>query len=186
MKFYRLLCIFLVNFIFVTGCGALTFQLETDEKNIFAKREYQILLDKFLSDGEVVNFISTNNCVSAEGFYLCREAGIAFWVDSMQVVKMVWLYSWSADGFSQYHGELPYGISFYDPMWLVIQKMKVFDDESTSMETSMNGLPDVGSSPDHMYYWAEYRRFNIIIIYDCPSADEDAYIYAIVVKSSGT
>jgi hypothetical protein len=47
--------------------------------------------------------------------------------------------------------------------------------------TSLAGLPDEGSSPDRMHYWAVYKRLNITIVYNSPLADEDAYIYAILV-----
>jgi len=44
------------------------------------------------------------------------------------------------------------------------------------------GLPDEIGAPDHIHYWAIYNRLNMTVIYNSPSADEDAYIYAILVN----
>jgi hypothetical protein len=67
-------------------------------------------------------------------------------------------------------------------MWLVEDKLRNLDGDDTANATSMAGLPDEGSSPDHLHYWAVYDRFDLIVIYDEPFADEDAYIYAVVVR----
>jgi hypothetical protein len=45
------------------------------------------------------------------------------------------------------------------------------------------GLPDEGSSPDHLHYWATYKQVGMTIIYNSPSPEyEDATIYAILVS----
>jgi hypothetical protein len=37
-------------------------------------------------------------------------------------------------------------------------------------------LPDEAGSPDHMHYWAMYKRLGMMVMYNSPGADEDAYI----------
>jgi hypothetical protein len=71
-------------------------------------------------------------------------------------------------------------------MWLVEVKLSGLGAEDSLQATSVAGLPDAGSSPDHQHYWAVYERFDMVVIYDTPDADEDAYIYAILVRSEET
>ena len=107
---------------------------------------------------------------------------MALWIGSDQIVKTVWLYSGHADGFRRYRGELPFGLTFYDPMWRVEEKLSNLDAGETDQPAAEAGLPNEGLSPDHFHYWAVYERFGITVIYDTPFADEDAYIYAVVVQ----
>jgi hypothetical protein len=45
------------------------------------------------------------------------------------------------------------------------------------------GLPDESGTPDHSHTWAMYKRFDVTIVYNSPSAtDKDANIYAILVS----
>ena len=44
------------------------------------------------------------------------------------------------------------------------------------------GVPDEASSPDHIHYWAVYKQLGMTVIYNSPGADEDAYIYAILLS----
>jgi hypothetical protein len=45
------------------------------------------------------------------------------------------------------------------------------------------GLPDEGGSPDHFHYWAIYKRFGLIVVYNSPSAnDKSATIHTILVS----
>ena len=89
---------------------------------------YDLMIGKSLSDKEVADFITSNNCFSSNQFQLCKDKGIALWTDSNQVVKTVYLYSGNADGFKRYQGKLPYKLSFYDPMWKVEEKLKELED----------------------------------------------------------
>lgn len=143
---------------------------------------YQTVLGKSVNDEEVSHFLASHDCSPVEKFHLCKDVGIALWMDSNQVVKTVWLYSGNEEGFRRYRGKLPFGLTFYDPMWLVVQKLGNLEGEDRVPITSTAGLPDEGHSPDHRHYWAVYNRFNLIVIYDLPFADEDAYIYAILVN----
>jgi hypothetical protein len=75
---------------------------------------------------------------------------------------------------------LPYGLTAQDTMASVEQKLgqpKVAFAPQAGWEA---GLPDEGSSPDHMHYWAIYERFGLTIVYNTPSAsDKSATIEAI-------
>lgn len=104
---------------------------------------------------------------------------MALWIDANEIVKVVYLYAGDADGFRRYRGPLPYGLSFYDPMWRVQEKL-VDPDSSNALYQA--GMPDETASPDHMHYWAVYERLNMTVIYNSPGKDEDAYIYAIVMS----
>jgi len=158
-----------------SACGTRTVQPQPEEK----AATYQTILGKSLNDKNVVDFIASNNCSPAAEFRLCKDAGMAFWGDSSQIVKMVYLYSGNTDGFRRYRGELPYGLTFYDPMWRVQEKLS---DPDTGNPLQQLGLPDEVGSPDHMHYWALYKRLGMTVIYNSPGKDEDAYIYAIMMS----
>ena len=104
---------------------------------------------------------------------------MALWADSDQVVRTVYLYAGGTNGFKRYRGDLPFGLIFYDPMWRVQEKLKNLNAD----DSFQAGLPDEANSPDHMHYWAVYKRFGMTIIYNSPFADEDAYIYAILIST---
>lgn len=167
----------------LSACGGQSVQAESEKNSTPKTAVYQLVLGKSLSDEAVVKFIADNKCSLAVQFELCKEIGMALWVDASEMVKSVYLYAGTADGFRRYHGILPYGLSFYDPMWRVEEKLSNLNADETA-EPSLNaGLPDEESVPDHLHYWALYKRFGIIVIYDSPFADEDAYIYAVVVNA---
>ena len=143
---------------------------------------YQAVLGRSATEDMVLDFLAGNECVAAMQFQVCKPAGIALWLDSGQIVKTVWLYANNAEGFNRYRGKLPFGLTFYDPMWLVEEKLSAVEVAESSQVAYESGSPDEGSSPDHLHYWAVYERLGLIIIYDFPYADEDAYIYAVVVQ----
>jgi hypothetical protein len=176
-KFFKNLSILAAIALFATACGAQTVQDQPEEKGT----AYQAILGKSLNNEDVVNFITSNNCSPASQFQLCSEAGIALWSDANQIVKMVYLYSGNTEGFRRYRGELPFGLSFYDPMWRVEEKLSDPDTDDTLEQLS---LPDETGSPDHMHYWAMYKRLGMTVIYNSPAPDEDAYIYAILLRHS--
>jgi hypothetical protein len=177
-KFFKNLSILAAIALYATACGTQTVQDQPEEKGA----AYQAILGKSLNDEDVANFITSNNCSPASQFQLCSEAGIAFWSDANQIVKMVYLYSGNTEGFRRYRDELPFGLSFYDPMWRVEEKLRDLETDDTSPLTLKAGLPDEGVTPDHMHYWAMYKRFSMTVIYNSPGDDEDAYIYAIAVN----
>jgi hypothetical protein len=181
-KRFKSLNILAVITLFITACGAQGVQAQS-EKQAAPKTAiaaiYEVVLGKALTDKEVVDFIASNNCSSISQFQLCKDAGMALWTDSSQIVKTVYLYSGNADGFRRYQGDLPFGLSFYDPMWRVEEKLRDLDSADALQQA---GLPDEAGSPDHMHYWAVYKRLGMTVIYNSPAADEDAYIYAILVS----
>lgn len=165
--------------LFITACTIQAVQAQPEESAAARVDPYQAVLGKSLKDREVADFLVNSNCSPADQFQLCKDAGIAFWTDADQIVKVVYLYAGDASGFRRFRGQLPYGLSFYDPMWRVQEKLSDPDTDNTLQQF---GLPDEGISPDHMHYWAVYKQLGMTVIYNSPSADEDAYIYAILVS----
>jgi hypothetical protein len=178
-KWLCILGFLMVISLFISGCTAQSVQAKPAGTDIAAAVQYQTVLGKSFNDRDVTTFFTNNNCSAVAQFEICKEAGMSFWMDSNQTVGYVYLYSGNEDGLQRYRGKLPYGLSFYDPMWLVQEKLKKFDADQTS---PMAGLPDEAVSPDHIHYRASYKRLNLDVIYDTGSADPDAYIYAVLVS----
>ena len=176
-KAFSLLVILLIVNI---ACKTQAFPTQTKQQSTQKSVSYEVLLGKSITDQAVIDFIVQNNCSPADKFRLCKEVGMALWTDTDLVVKTIYLYAGHADGFKRYHGEMPLGLSFYDPMWRVQEKLKNVNTDNILQQA---GLPDATGSPDHIHYWAIYKRFNITVIYNSPFADEDAYIYAVLVSS---
>ncbi len=179
LKRFKSLRILTVIMLFLTACSTWTVQAQPEAQATPKVVLYQTLLGKSVSDKRVVNFIVSNNCSSTSQFQLCKDVGMALWTDASQIVKTVYLYSGNMDGFSRYRGKLPFGLSFYDPMWKVEEKLRDLNADDTLQRA---GLPDEIGSPDHIHYWAIYNRLNMTVMYNSPGADEDAYIYAILVN----
>lgn len=144
---------------------------------------YQATLGKSISDQTVADFMANNSCAPAGSFQLCQDSGLALWADEDQIVKIAYLQIDNSEDFASYKGALPMGLARSDTMEVVEQKFgqpKVPQAPQAGWEP---GLPDEGSSPDHMYYWAVYKRFGVTIIYNSPSAnDKNATIHAILVN----
>jgi hypothetical protein len=124
----------------------------------------------------VIDFLVENNCIQNKPFHICKEAGIALWLDPEQIIRTVYLYLNNKDGYSAYRGELPFGLKFYDTLGAVEYKLN-------RQGVGNNGLPDEAGTPDHLRYWAFYKQDRVTIIYNAPFPDEDATIYAILVTS---
>ena len=165
----------------LVGCSPQLAPLEPKANSVPETASYQAVLGKPLSDKEVADFMVANNCSIEAQFQVCKDAGMAFWIDPNQIVDTVYLYSRNAEGFRKFRGKLPFGLTFYDPMWQVQEKLSSFngDDQATAWNA---GLPDEASSPDHIHYWAFYKELGMTVIYNSPGADEDAYIYAILLS----
>ena len=163
------------------GCSHQVAPLKSKANSVPEAASYQTVLGKSLNDKDVVDFMVTNNCSSEAQFQVCRDAGMAFWIDPNQIVDTVYLYSRTAEGFRKFRGKLPFGLTFYDPMWQAQQKLRDLneDDQATFWNA---GLPGEASSPDHIHYWAVYKELGLTVIYNSPGADEDAYIYAILLS----
>jgi hypothetical protein len=174
-KSFKTLSFLTVVTLFITACTSQGVQAEPAREDTATTVGYQELLGKSLDNTDVVDFIASNSCVSATQFQVCREAGIAFWLDTDQIVKTVYLYLNNADGFTAYKGELPFGLKFYDNLGAVEYKLK-------ARGVGNAGLPDEEATPDQLHYWAIYKQVGVTIIYNAPSPDEDATIHAILVS----
>ena len=183
IKCFKAFSILTMTMLLLTACRAWTAQLQQTEQTAPKPVTYQTVLGKSVSDAVVADFMSSNHCSSTGQFQVCKDVGMALWIDATQIVETVWLYSGSEEGFGHYRGELPFGLNFYDPMWRVEEKLEELAGDDNLQPARNAGLPDEGSSPDHMHYWAIYKRLDMIVIYNSPFPDEDAYIYAILVSS---
>jgi hypothetical protein len=180
-RLFKIMHICLTISLFVSACTWQTVPAEPVEDGLPKAVAYQTLLDRSTNDKDVTDFIA-NHCSPADQFQLCKEAGMALWINSDQIVKTIWLYAGNTAGFRRYRGQLPGGLTFYDPMWRVEEKLSVSDTDELIPMTGKVEVPDETSSPDHTHYWVTYKRLNLIVIYDTPGADEDAYIYAVLVN----
>jgi hypothetical protein len=172
---YRSLNILAVITLFISACGTQAAQGQSDEPPVPEAVTYKTVLGKLVTDKEVVDFIGRNNCSGVGQFQLCKEVGIAFWINPEQIVQTVYMYLNKADGFVPYKGELPFGLKFYDTMGAVEYKLE-------RQDVGNKGLPDDGGTPDHIHYWATYAQSGMTVIYKSPFADEDATIYAILIS----
>ena len=179
-KIYRYLYILSVVSLVITACSPRAVQTPLSTQEVFHHGE---ILGKSLHDMMVAEWMTTNHCTSAFPFQVCRDAGIAVWLDAEQTVKKIYLYLNNEAGFSPYKGALPLGLKFYDTMGAVEYKLRKLDSSDGSPKARNHGLPEEGSSPDHTHFWAVYKRYGITVIYNSPFTDEDATIYAIVVSS---
>ena len=129
--------VIMLIFLVASACGGQSSQTTQTDANGVAVTSYQTVLGKLLNDKDVTDFIASNHCAPAAEFQLCKEAGMALWVGTSQVVKMVYMYAGSSDAFRRYRGPLPFGLSFYDPMWRVKEKLRGLNAvDSLSLEES--------------------------------------------------
>ena len=79
--------------------------------------------------------------------------------------------------------KLPYGLTMQDTMASVEQKLGQPNGVHALQASWKPGLPDEGGSPDHIYYWAIYKRFGLTVVYNSPSAsDKSATIHDILIS----
>ena len=175
-KFFNFLLV--ITFL-ITACNAGTIEAQPEEQVAVQTAQYQTLLGKSLSDKEVVDFAASHNCTSVHQFQVCKDVGMVLWVDMNQVVETVYLYSGNEGTVKRYRGKLPFGLTFYDPMWLVQEKLGALDQDNQSQKT---GLPDEAYSPDYVHYCAIYQELGLMVVYNSHIADPDAYIYAILLS----
>lgn len=143
---------------------------------------FQDFIGRSVNDGVVADFIADKNCAREWVIYLCKSTGIAIWFDASQITQIIYLYVTAPDGFEPYKGVLPFGLKFYDTMGAVEYKLRVLDvDERTRFYLKVD-LSDMGGSPDHTHYWVDYEQHGMVVIYNTPFADEDAMIYAVLIK----
>ena len=148
-----------------------------------AGANYESTLGKSVSDESVADFIASNSCTAAAQFQLCPSAGLALWTDNSQIVKTAYLYVNASNNMPAYQGRLPLGLAASDTMEVVQQKLGQPVEVHAPQAGWRPGLPDEGGSPDHLHFWAIYRRFGMTVIYNTPSLDDkNATIYAILVS----
>ena len=181
-KRFQALSILTMIILLLTACSRWTVQTQEPRQTAPKTITYRALLGKSVSDKVVADFIVSNNCASMGHSRVCREVGMALWTDADQIIETVDMYSGNGDGFRRYRGELPFELTFYDPMWLVEEKLSDLNADDTIQAVSRNGAPDEGSSPDHIHYWAVYKQLGLTVIYDSGAADPDAYIYAVLIS----
>ena len=112
----------------------------------------------------------------ANQFQICKDAGVALWLNSDQIVETVYLYLNNAEGYGPYQGVLPFGLKFYDVREAVEYKLR-------RQGIDQDGIPDTHETPDHIHEWASYKQAGLTIIYNPASDDEaGATLYAILVS----
>ena len=174
-KFFKILSVLALMALVVTACVSQGVQAESANADTMATASYQAVLGKSITDQEVADFLVSHNCTSANQHQLCKEIGMALWVNSNQKVETIYLYLNNAEGFTPYQGELPFGLKFYDIMGAVEYKLK-------KQGVGNAGLPDEVAMPDHLHYWAMYKQAGVTVIYNAPYPDEDATIHSILVS----
>jgi hypothetical protein len=175
-KFLRVGSLVLLSSLLLGACRLHTTQRPTEARAVPEATSYRVLLGRSLTDPKVADFITSHKRSGTVQALLCKEAGMAIWIDPDQTVKTIYLYLNDAEGFVPYKGELPLGLKFYDSMGAVQYKLK-------RQKIGNAGLPDSGETPDHLHYWASYQQAGMIIVYNSPSPeDEDATIYAILLS----
>lgn len=148
-----------------------------------AEVNYQAVLGKPVGAEEVADFITSNNCTSSGQFQLCQSVGLALWTDTNQIIKTAYLYVNASENFSAYKGKLPLGLASSDTMASVEEKLGQPKVQHAPQAGWQLGLPDEGGSPDHIHYWAIYRRFGLTVVYNTPSAnDKNATVHSILIN----
>jgi hypothetical protein len=156
------------------GCSVYVVQAQPRDQAPSKPAPYEALLDKSLTDQGVADFIASNGCSSADQFQFCKEIGMALGINSNQVVETIFLYLEDTDGFSAYHGELPFGLKINDSREAVEARLKE--------QRVGTGVPNEEGLFDHTHCWATYYAAGLTIIYNSPSADDKgATIHAILV-----
>jgi hypothetical protein len=175
-RFLKVVVLLLLASLLLGACNWHTAQRQTTQRALPKATSYRVLLGKSISEPEVADFLTSNHCSGTAQSQLCKEAGIALWINPDQTVETVYLYLNDAEGFGPYKGELPLGLKFYDSMGAVQYKLK-------RQKIGNAGSPDSGETPDHLHYCAYYQQAGLIIVYNSPAAeDEDATIYAILLS----
>lgn len=173
----------IVAALFAVAFSALVVQAQPAEKAAPDVVAYEAVLGKSLMDRDVADFIATNHCSGTGQFQLCNSAGVALQVGQSQKVETVYLYPNKTDDFSAYRDALPLGLFASDTMANVEEKFGQPEVPYAPQAGWELGLPDQSGTPDHVSYWAVYKRFGLTIIYNSPSAtDKGATIRTILLS----
>jgi len=180
---FQILITFAAIALFAITFGAFVVQAQPSERAVPEAATYEAVLGKSLDDTDVADFITSNRCSGIAQFQMCNAAGMSLWTDQGQKVETVYLYPNKSGDFSAYKGILPAGLSANDTMASVEEKLGQPKVQYAPQAGWMPGLPDESGTPDHIHYWATYKRFGVTIVYNSPSAtDKGATIYAVLVS----
>jgi hypothetical protein len=161
--------------LFSTACGARAVQAQSEEPIAPTVALYDAVLGRSLTDKEMADFITINNCSSADQLLLCKALGMALGINSNQVVETVFIYLNHVDGFTAYSGDLPFGLKLNDTRETVEGKLKE--------QRVGTGVANEAGAFDHTHCWARYYSADMTVIYNSPSAqDKGATIHAILLK----
>jgi hypothetical protein len=178
-RYYKMLIVLAALMLFVTACIP---PVISAVRAAPEERDYRAVLGKPVSDSRVADFVISNDCAPAGPFQLCRPAGVVLGTDEKQIVQTAYLVLHDSDGFAPYAGELPLGLAATDTRQQIEEKLGSPAVPHIPQAGWVPGLPDTGDSPDHIHYWAVYRRLGVTIIYDSPSPDDkNAGVHAILV-----
>ena len=187
-KLFKPLSILAAFAFFITACAAQAVQAQPAQPDAPAAPPvpqdvaYETVLGKSVTSNEVADFVANNNCTQAGEFQLCPSAGLVLWADADQRVRTAYLSISNSDYFAPYQGKLPFGLAADDTMANVEQKFGTPRDLHMLPGPWLPGLPDEGSTPDGIHYWAVYSS-GVTVIYNSPSADDkEATIYALLVS----
>ena len=182
-KNFPILSIVVAITLFFAAYGALVVEAQPAEA-VANSAAYETVLGKSLDDQDVADFILSNDCASAGPFQMCNAAGLALWIGPSQNVETAVLYPNQIDDFAAYKGTLPFGLSANDTMANVERKLGHPQVNQGGLQAGWEpGVPDKAGTPDHIHYWAIYKRFGVTIVYNSPSGtDKGATIQAILVS----
>jgi hypothetical protein len=182
-KRFQILITFASIALFATTFGALVVQAQPSERAVLEAATYEAVLGKSLDDADVADFIASNRCSSTGPFQVCNAAGIALLIGEGKKVETVYLYPNTIADFAADKETLPLGLSANDTMASVEDKFGQPKVQHAPQAGWEPGIPDESGTPDHIHYWAMYKRFGVTIVYNSPSAtDKGATIYAILVN----
>jgi hypothetical protein len=182
-KRFQILSILAALALFATACSAQVVQAQPAEKAAPKAAAYEAVIGKSLNDSGVADFITSNRCSGTGQFQMCKAAGLALWIDQNQSVETVYLYLNQVNDIAAYTGKLPLGLASNDTMASVEAKFGQPKVEHAPQAGWEPGLPDESGTPDHIHYWAMYKRFGVTVVYNSPSAsDKGATIYAVLVS----
>jgi hypothetical protein len=155
---YVNLLIFVIAGLFLSACGSST----SDSSSISGERNnqqgstYETLLGKTLDDNVVSDFILQNNCQLSGFHYICKSIGVELSLDSGQRVVTVFMYAQGVDGFDEYTGDLPYGLTWNSTRSDVQGQLGSPNAQGTETYTS----------------WDAYQDRGVYVDYDSPSAED--------------
>ena len=182
-KRFQILITFAALTFFAATFGALVVQAQPAERAIPEAATYEAVLGKSLDDTDVSDFIASNGCARTGSFQLCSPAGMALLIGEGQKVETVYLYPNGTADFAAYNGTLPLGLSASDTMASVEDKFGQPRVQHAPQAGWEPGIPDQSGTPDHIHYWAIYKRFGVTVVYNSPSGtDKGATIHAILVS----